>query len=140
MQNLLPEPPATLLPADDEADKALAEAAQTGTDEAFAGVAARFPAYSAVWAPLAARALAADQPVAAYAYARTGYHRGLDALRRNGWKGHGPIPWSHAPNQGFLRCLHTLSRAADAIGEADEAARCSQFLRDSDPAAADALS
>ena len=139
MQNLLPEPPVTLLPANDDADKALAEAAQTGTAEAFAEVAGRFPAYSAAWAALAADALAAGQPVTAYAYARTGYHRGLDALRRNGWKGHGPVPWSHAPNQGFLRCLHSLSVAAAEIGEADEAARCAQFLRDSDPAAADAL-
>jgi hypothetical protein len=139
MQNLLPEPPVTLLPANDDADKALAEAAQTGTDDAFADVAARFPAYSAAWAALAANALAADRPVTAYAYARTGYHRGLDALRRNGWKGHGPIPWSHEPNRGFLRSLHALSRAAAAIGESDEAARCAEFLRDSDPAAADAL-
>jgi hypothetical protein len=139
MQNLLPEPPATLLPANDDADKALAEAAATGTDEAFEAVAARFPATSAAWAPLAQRALAAGKPVTAYAYARTGYHRGLDALRRNGWKGHGPVPWSHEPNQGFLRCLHVLSQAAAEIGEADEAARCAQFLRDSDPAAADAL-
>jgi hypothetical protein len=140
MQNLLSEPPATLLPANDEADKALAEAAQTGTDDAYASVAARFPAYSGAWAALAANALAAGQPIAAYAYARTGYHRGLDALRRNGWKGHGPIPWSHGPNQGFLRSLHSLSQAAAAIGESDEAARCAQFLRDSDPAAADELS
>jgi hypothetical protein len=140
MQNLLPEPPATLLPANDDADKALAEATRTGTDEAYTGVAARYPAYSGGWAALAESALAAKQPVAAYAYARTGYHRGLDALRRNGWKGHGPVPWSHEPNRGFLRCLHVLSQAAAAIGEADEAARCAQFLRDSDPAAADALS
>jgi hypothetical protein len=140
MQNLLPEPPATLLPANTEADKALAEAVETGTDEAYATVAARFPAYSGGWAALAASALDAGQPVAAYAYARTGYHRGLDALRRNGWKGHGPVPWAHEPNRGFLRCLHTLSQAAAQIGEADEAARCAQFLRDSDPAAADALS
>jgi hypothetical protein len=139
MQSLLPEPPVTLLPTNDEADKALEEAVETGTDEAFASVAARFPAYSGAWAALAASSLAAGQPVAAYAYARTGYHRGLDALRRNGWKGHGPIPWSHAPNQGFLQCLHVLSQAAAEIGEADEAARCAQFLRDSDPVAADAL-
>jgi hypothetical protein len=139
MQNLLPEPPASLLPENAEADKALAEAAATGTDEAYAAVAARFPAYSGGWALLAVRALEAGQPVAAYAYARTGYHRGLDALRRNGWKGHGPVPWSHEPNRGFLRCLHTLSQAAAQIGESDEAARCAQFLRDSDPAAADAL-
>ncbi|MDY7085920.1 MAG: DUF3151 domain-containing protein [Actinomycetota bacterium] len=139
MQNLLPEPPATKLPADAEADKALADALASGTTVALKTVAAAHPAYSGGWAALAADALAADEPVTAYAYARTGYHRGLDALRRNGWKGHGPIPWSHAPNQGFLRCLHSLSQAAAEIGEADEAARCAQFLRDSDPAAADAL-
>ena len=140
MQSLLPEPPATLLPANDEADKALAEATEIGTSDAYAEVAARYPAFSAAWAALAENALSAQQPVMAYAYARTGYHRGLDALRRNGWKGHGPIPWQHTPNQGFLRCLHALSRAAAQIGESDEAARCAQFLRDSDPAAADALS
>jgi len=139
MQSLLPEPPATRLPADAEADTALADAARTGTDDAFKTVAARFPAHSGAWAALAESALAEKQPVTAYAYARTGYHRGLDALRRNGWKGHGPVPWSHVPNQGFLRCLHSLSVAAAEIGEADEAARCAQFLRDSDPAAADAL-
>src|SRR6185437_3991187 len=96
-------------------------------------------AFSLAWAMLAEAALDDGHPVTAYAYARTGYHRGLDALRRSGWKGHGPIPWSHAPNRGFLRSLHALSQAAAAIGESDEAARCAQFLRDSDPAAADAL-
>jgi Protein of unknown function (DUF3151) len=140
MQNLLPEPPATLLPTDDEASRALADAEQVDTDESYAEVAARFPAYSAAWAALAGRALAGAQPVAAYAYARTGYHRGLDQLRRSGWKGHGPVPWAHEPNRGFLRSLHALSRAADEIGEAEEAARCAQFLRDCDPAAGDALS
>ncbi|BCJ59274.1 DUF3151 domain-containing protein [Micromonospora endophytica] len=139
MQNLLPEPPATLLPAHDEADAALAAAEQDGTAEAVASVAARFPVYSAAWAALAAAAFAEGQVVTAYAYARTGYHRGLDQLRRSGWKGHGPVPWSHEPNRGFLRCLYVLSRAAGEIGEADEAARCAQFLRDCDPAAADAL-
>ena len=139
MQNLLPEPPATLLPAHEEADATLAAAAEKGTDEAYAGVAARFPTYSAAWAVLATRAFNAGQVIPAYAYARTGYHRGLDQLRRSGWKGHGPVPWSHGPNQGFLRCLYVLSRAAGEIGEADEAARCAQFLRDCDPEAADAL-
>jgi hypothetical protein len=139
MQNLLPEPPATLLPADAEADEAFAAASGTDSADAYKAVAAAHPAYSAAWAALAADSLAAGEPVTAYAYARTGYHRGLDALRRNGWKGHGPVPWAHVPNQGFLRCLHSLSQAAAEIGEADEAARCAQFLRDSDPAAADAL-
>lgn len=140
MRNLLPEPPATLLPEHDDAEAALAAAAQEDTYEAYASVAERYPAYSAAWAALANRGLAEDKVVAAYAYARTGYHRGLDQLRQNGWKGHGPVPWSHRPNRGFLRCLHALSRAADRIGESDEAARCAQFLRDCDPAAGDALS
>jgi hypothetical protein len=140
MQNLLPEPPATLLPGDEDAAAALAEAAEADTDAAYESVAARFPTYSAAWGQLGARALAEDRVVTAYAYARTGYHRGLDQLRRSGWKGHGPVPWAHGPNQGFLRCLHVLSRAAGEIGESDEAARCAQFLRDCDPAAGDALS
>jgi len=130
MQNLLPEPPATLLPADESA-----EAGDLTPEER----AARFPTSSAAWATLAERSFADGQTITAYAYARTGYHRGLDQLRRSGWKGFGPVPWSHEPNRGFLRCLHVLAKAAGAIGEADEAARCAQFLRDSDPAAADAL-
>jgi len=131
MQNLLPQPPATLLPADEAYDAA--------RDLSPEDRAARFPTSSAAWAALAERALVDGRTVAAYAYARTGYHRGLDQLRRSGWKGSGPVPWSHEPNRGFLRCLHSLAKAADAIGEADEAARCAQFLRDCDPAAADAL-
>ena len=75
----------------------------------------------------------------AYAYARVGYHRSLDLLRRNGWKGNGPVPWEHEPNRGFLRALAALARAADRIGEAPEAQRCADFLRDSSPAAYDAL-
>jgi hypothetical protein len=135
MRNLLPEPPATLLPADDPATAAL-DAVVPGEE---AAVAARFPASSAAWARLAERALDSGDAVAAYAYARTGYHRGLDQLRKAGWRGSGPVPWSHEPNQGFLRSLHLLGKAADGIGEADEAARCAQFLRDCDPSAADAL-
>ena len=138
MQNLLPEPPATRLP-DDPATGQLADAVKTDTDEAYQQVAADVPASSAAWGALARRSLDAGAPVTAYAYARTGYHRGLDQLRRSGWKGHGPVPWSHEPNRGFLTALHALSLAATQIGEADEAARCAQFLRDCDPAAADAL-
>src|SRR5215470_18864782 len=117
MQNLMPEPPATLLPDDEPAAAALAAA----TDATLADVAAHFPTYSAAWAALAQRAIDGGDVVSAYAFARTGYHRGLDQLRRNGWKGHGPVPWSHVPNRGFLRCLHALARAADGIGESDEA-------------------
>jgi hypothetical protein len=85
---------------------------------------------------LAETALQDGDFVAAYAYARTGYHRSLDQLRRAGWKGHGPVPWEHEPNRGFLRSLHALGLAAAAIGEDDEAARCVQFLRDSSATAA----
>jgi hypothetical protein len=125
-------PAPTYLPIEFEADKALS--ASDARD-----VAARFPSYSAAWASLAASALAAGDPVAAYAYARTGYHRGLDQLRRSGWRGNGPIPWSHEPNRGFLRSLYLLGQAADAIGEEDEAERCAVFLRDSSVEAAEAL-
>jgi hypothetical protein len=122
----------TLLP-EDPASELLARG-----DEP-ARVAAAYPASCAAWAALAENALAGGRAVEAYAYARTGYHRGLDALRRAGWKGSGPVPWSHAPNQGFLRALHGLGRAAAAIGEADEAARCASLLHASDPEAATAL-
>ena len=127
--NLLAGPPPTLLPDEPEPRAALA----AGTDPAT--VAARFPASSVAWAALADRAFDSGSVVESYAYARVGYHRGLDALRRNGWKGHGPVPWSHEPNRGFLRSLHALARAAAAISETAEAERCSTFLRDSDPAA-----
>jgi hypothetical protein len=102
-------------------------------------VAAAFPSYSAAWARLAELALAEGEPVTAYAYARTGYHRGLDQLRRNGWRGAGPIPWAHEPNQGFLRALNALGRAAGAIGETEEEQRIAAFLADSDPAAVEAF-
>ena len=140
MQNLLPQPPETRLPAHPEAQSALDEAVASDSADALAAVAGRYPTFSAAWATLAEWSLAAGQPVAGYAYARTGYHRGLDQLRRAGWRGHGPVPWSHLPNRGFLRCLDALARAAAQIGESDEAARCAEFLRDCDPAAADALS
>ncbi|GAA2870435.1 DUF3151 domain-containing protein [Pseudonocardia halophobica] len=129
--NLLgPEP--TRLPVDPAA-----AALAAGEDPA--DVAAANPASSIAWATLAENALADKHTVAAYAYARTGYHRGLDQLRRNGWKGFGPIPWSHEPNQGFLRALGALMRSAEAIGETDEVERIRGFLADSDPAAAAAL-
>jgi hypothetical protein len=132
-ENLLGDTPATYLPGHEEASSAL----RSGADPA--SVAARFPSCCAAWAALAERAMADAEPVAAYAYARTGYHRGLDQLRRSGWHGHGPVPWEHEPNQGFLRALHMLGEAASAIGEQDEAERCREFLRDSSQTAAAVL-
>ena len=132
-RNLLGGPPPTQLPEDPDA-RAMLDGGADPTD-----VAARFPAYSLAWALLAERALDGGRPVEGYAYARTGYHRGLDALRRAGWKGHGPVPWEHEPNRGFLRALHALGTAAAAIGETDEAQRCSTFLHDSSAAAFNTL-
>ncbi len=127
--DLLGGPPPTYLPGVPAAAKALA------SGNPAAEVAASYPADSLAWAVLAEEALAAGEPVAGYAYARTGYHRGLDSLRRNGWKGFGPVPWSHEPNRGFLRALAALGQAATAIEETDEVERVGALLTDCDPAA-----
>jgi hypothetical protein len=97
---------------------------------AVAAVAARDPKCLPAWADLSE--LAAD-PVEQYAYARVGYHRGLDALRAAGWRGSGYVRWRHESNRGFLRSLHGLEQAAAAIGEVEEAQRCDLFLRQLDP-------
>ena len=117
------------LPGDVEAEEAL----EAGENPMI--VAAAHPSASIAWAVLAEEALAEDKAVTAYAYARTGYHRGLDQLRRNGWKGFGPVPYAHEPNRGFLRCVAALAKAADTIGETDELNRCLDLLDDCDPAA-----
>ena len=138
--DLMAGPPPTHLPAD-PADSELA-----GGDSP-ASVVRRHPDSPAAWAALALQARQArdadpgneEGDLTVYAYSRVGYHRSLDMLRRNGWKGHGPVPWEHEPNRGFLRCLALLALSARAIGEDDEWERCSTFLRDSSPAAADEL-
>ncbi|MGI8614922.1 MAG: DUF3151 domain-containing protein [Nocardioidaceae bacterium] len=131
-ENLLGGPPETLLP-DDPAAALLA--GDASADSAARG----YPASSLPWAVLAEQALAEGRDVEAYAYARTGYHRGLDALRRNGWRGFGPVPWSCNGNQGFLRALAALTLAADRIGDEAEAVRGREFLRDCSPQAYAAL-
>ena len=134
--DLMAGPPPTHLPAD-PAGGPLAEGADP------AEVVRAHPESPLAWATLAENALAdagdAVDEVTAYAYARVGYHRGLDLLRRNGWKGHGPVPWEHEPNRGFLRALAALTTAAERIGETPEAERCRDFLRDSSPTAFDTL-
>ncbi|HET7398750.1 MAG TPA: DUF3151 domain-containing protein [Intrasporangium sp.] len=124
--------PETRLPEDPAA-------ALLAAGEDAAAVAAAHPTSALAWATLAEDALAEGRAVEGYAFARTGYHRSLDALRRSGWRGQGPVPWAHEPNRGFLRALAALARAARAIGEADEEARCMQFLRDSSAEGARAL-
>ncbi len=155
--NLLGEPEPTRLPPDPVAEllkgggeaaggSLAAVAAESGAEAAggesgpdLEALAAAHPTSSLAWAALAEEALDEGRAVEAYAFARTGYHRGLDALRRAGWRGSGPVPWEHEPNRGFLRALSALGRAATAIGEQDEAQRVEQFLADASPAAVAAL-
>ena len=132
-QDLMAGPPPTHLPE----DPAAAELA-SGTPAC--EVVRNHPESPVAWATLAeeARGAGADD-LTVYAYARVGYHRSLDLLRRSGWKGHGPVPWEHEPNRGLLRALAALSQAAAAIGESGEAERCATFLRDSSQTAYDTL-
>lgn len=111
------------------------DAAETADDpdQALRAVVASDPTFIPGWASLAERALEAGDAIGAYAFARVGYHRGLDAIRGAGWRGQGPVPWSHEPNRGFLRALDALRRAAEAIGEAGEPDRCRTFLLELDP-------
>ena len=130
-------PPPVKLPEDPAADD----------DPALLSTALRHPASPLAWATQAEAALerAADkdagdeEKLVAYAYARTGYHRRLDRLRANKWKGWGPVPWSHEPNRGVLRAIAALARAARLIGEDEEYDRCRQMLSDADPDSVDRL-
>ncbi|MBC7725946.1 MAG: DUF3151 domain-containing protein [Burkholderiaceae bacterium] len=123
--------PATLLPEDPDVTAAIAN---TGLDASDVVVA--HPSSPLAWALLANNAFNAKRTLESYAFARVGYHRGLDALRKAGWKGHGPVPWSHVPNRGVLRAFYALRRAAAAIGEQSEVDRLGALLDDSDPTAA----
>lgn len=96
-------------------------------------ITARYPTCLSAWAALGELVLT-DDVIAAYAFFRVGYHRGLDRARGSGWRGTQPLPWEHENNRGFLRCLHGLMRAATAIDEEAEADRTRQFLLDLDPA------
>jgi hypothetical protein len=126
--------PSTVLPsADPLAEARLAEAVRRDVAErrdAVAEVVAAYPRFLAAWAALGD---ASDDTVARYAAYRIGYHRGLDALRANGWRGSGYVRWAEPTNVGFLRCLRGLQEMAAEIGEDDEAQRCEQFLAQLDP-------
>jgi hypothetical protein len=127
-------PPETVL-GDEPADAltALERARSSPAAErrsAVSAVVGRWPSFLDGWAQLGD--LGRD-PVEAYACFRVGYHRGLDRLRQEGWRGSGYVRWRHASNRGFLRALDGLRAAAAAIGERAEAERCELFLRQLDP-------
>ena len=121
-----------VLPEVEPALKAALDEALFADDEraAIAAVVASAPTYVAAWSFLSEHGRDA---IERYAYARVGYHRGLDELRRNGWGGTGFVRWEHETNRGFLRCLARLRDAAREIGENDEVERIDAFLVDLDP-------
>ncbi|WP_420453659.1 DUF3151 family protein [Ilumatobacter sp.] len=126
--------PTTVLPApsSDDAER-LASALELEGDErrrAVAEVVAASPRLLAGWAELGDLGRDTIERYAAY---RVGYHRGLDTLRANGWRGSGYVRWSEPTNHGFLRSLRGLGAMAAEIGETDEAERCEQFLLQLDP-------
>jgi hypothetical protein len=126
----------TVLPPEPAEALAAVDAALRSADVAggLRDVAARWPGCLDAWARLGQRAWRdGEHPATVYAYARVGYHRGLDRLRRHGWGGVGLVRWAHQSNRGFLRALHLLMVAAAAMGEEDEARRCREFLLDLDP-------
>jgi hypothetical protein len=123
--------PSTVLPDPDPAlADQLAAAVAAGDRDRVATVVAGSPRFLPGWAALGD--LGRDA-IERYAYYRVGYHRGLDALRANGWRGSGYVRWGQGGNDGFLRCLRGLQQVAAEIGEHDEAERCSQFLMQLDP-------
>ncbi len=129
---VLPSPP------DDVAD-ALEAATDAPADRQRATigqVVADHPTFLDGWAALAGHG---RDPIERYAFARVGYHRGLDAIRKNGWGGNGYVRWRHETNRGFLRCLAALRDAAREIGETEEVARIDEFLTQLDPDWHDAL-
>ena len=81
MKNLLDGPEPTLLPDDPDVVAEL----EDGVD--VYELTRRHPESSLAWSLLAELAWAQGRDLDSYAYARVGYHRGLDALRRNGWRG-----------------------------------------------------
>ncbi|HUY22298.1 MAG TPA: DUF3151 family protein [Acidimicrobiales bacterium] len=128
-------PPDTVLPpapaAGVERLAAASAVPAAARHDAVADVVRAFPEWSEAWAALGD---VSRDDVEAYACYRVGYHRGLDALRRAGWRGSGYVRWANAGNRGFLRCVEGLRAAAAAIGEAAEEERCALFLRQLDPA------
>ncbi len=131
-----------VLPDDPDNSRQLAEAAQTGFEagqldaasyrERLNAIVKAHPTCLSAWAALGELSLP-DDVIAAYAYFRTGYHRGLDRGRASGWNGAQQLPWEHESNRGFLRCLYGLMLAATEINEASEATRTREFLLTLDP-------
>jgi hypothetical protein len=125
----------TVLPPEpDDVSERLARALSSPEGErreALGEVVASRPTLIAGWAELARLG---REPIERYAYARVGYHRGLDALRASGWGGTGRVRWGQPTNRPLLTCIVRLRAAAAEIGEVAEVERLTDFLHDLDPA------
>ncbi len=101
-----------------------------GRRRAVCEVVADHPTFLEGWATIGDLS---EQGIDAYMAYRVGYHRGLDTLRANSWRGSGYVRWARESNRGFLRCLGGLAKQSRLIGEINEAVRCEQFLLQLDP-------
>jgi len=116
------EQPIILPPDPDDSTQQVAAALaafQAGQNTASAyraqlnAIAAPYPTCLSAWAALGELALP-DDVIAAYAFFRVGYHRGLDRARGSGWRGTQQLRWEDESNRGFLRCL-----SSDVCGHSD---------------------
>jgi len=128
-------PPETVLPlaSPTEVEGLAAALALEDVDArrtAISEIVAKYPKFLDGWARLGELG---RHPIERYAAFRVGYHRGLDTLRQNGWRGSGYVRWEHETNRGFLRSLAGLQATAAEIGEVEEQERCALFLRQLDP-------
>ncbi len=101
-----------------------------GRRRAVCEVVADHPTFLEGWATIGDLS---EPGIDAYMAYRVGYHRGLDTLRANSWRGSGYVRWARESNRGFLRCLSGLAKQSRLIGEINEAVRCEQFLLQLDP-------
>tara|TARA_B100000131_G_C17948217_1_gene545320 strand:+ start:238 stop:678 length:441 start_codon:yes stop_codon:yes gene_type:complete len=127
--------PETVLPPEDPKIIELLDVASKVEDESqrrgkINEIAGNFPASIEVWKTVA---INGRDSIESYAAFRVGYHRGLDALRKNGWRGSGYVRWRHPSNRAFLECLLGLQKISEKIGDLEEAERCRIFLFQLEP-------
>ncbi len=136
--------PETILPAEDSEilggiEEALSSGSPSETNDPFIisqvinkllKLVEAYPDSIAIWTQLG---VLSPERMKGYAFFRLAYHRGLDALRKNGWRGSGFVRWEHPSNQSFLRALHGLQMLSKEIGDDEESARCHHFLLQLEP-------
>lgn len=127
--------PETVLPSESSEilagiEEAVSLEALTDTIAKLLRLAEKYPDSIAVWTQLGA---ASSEKMQTYAFYRLAYHRGLDALRKNGWRGSGFVRWENSSNRSFLRALHGLQKLSEEIGDIEEATRCNHFLLQLEP-------